>query len=99
MRSGENIAEDFAYELGICLTGIREISRVRELLSVTSDTFALVSVCEEPLRCLSHLVVALASGMSPADLVPGLDVEDMPHCSDEADALAMERGAMVELDR
>jgi len=99
IRRGVNIADAFAYELGMCLLGSREIDKVRRSMSVDSGGFAFVSVCDEPMECLGYLLRALTTGMELSDLRAGLSVEERPHCSDEIDALAMEEGAMLELDR
>ncbi len=99
IKRGTNIADAFAYELGICLSGEREIEKVRRRMSAGSGSFAFVAICDEPMECLEHLLRALSSGMGLSELRAGWRVEERPHCSDEADVLAMEEGAMLELDR
>ncbi len=99
IKRGINIADAFAYELGICLLGRREIERIKRYMPAGSGSFAFVTICNEPMECLRHLLRALVSGMELSELRAGWKVEEMPHCSEEADVLAMEEGAMLELDR
>lgn len=98
LTTGRNVAEAFAYELGACLTGVREVSRIRQVLS-SSGPKVLVSVCEDVSDCLEPLMTLLAWGSRLTDVEPGYKPDNLPSCSGSTEALAMEEGAMLELDR
>jgi len=63
LKKGVNIADVFAYELGICLTGNREISKVISAMRRShSEGYILVAVCKDPLECRSLLMEILMRG-------------------------------------
>ncbi|MDK2383915.1 MAG: hypothetical protein QI199_03775 [Candidatus Korarchaeota archaeon] len=98
LNTGKNVAEAFAYELGACLMGVREVSRIRQALS-SSGPKVFVSICEDVGDCLRPLMTMLAWGSRLIDVEPRYRPDDLPSCSGNVEALAMEEGAMLELDR
>ncbi|MCD6348241.1 MAG: hypothetical protein J7L91_01270 [Candidatus Korarchaeota archaeon] len=99
IAKGVNIADAFAYELVICLTGIREISKLKEELAKPSKGYALIVLCDHPFACRSLLLNLLVRGAKLVEVEPAYIPRKLPSCSDSGEALAMEEGAMVELDR
>lgn len=98
LSKGVNVAEAFAYELGACLTGVREVSKLRLILSSPSPK-VFVSICENVADCLKPLVAVLAWGSRLTDVEPKYEPDSLPSCSDNIEVLAMEEGALLELDR
>lgn len=98
LAGGRNVAEAFAYELGACLTGVREVSRLKAILP-SSGPKVFVSVCEDVTDCLKPLITVLAWGPLLKDVEAGYKPGRLPSCSDNTEVLAMEEGAMLELDR
>lgn len=98
-RHGVNISDNFSYEVGICLLGIREVSKVIERISVESDGYAFISCCDELGECLRPLISLLMMGFELSEVKPGYEPEDLPSCTGNSECLAMERGILVELER
>ncbi|MCS7102568.1 MAG: hypothetical protein NZ992_01640 [Candidatus Korarchaeum sp.] len=96
---GVNISDNFAYELGICLLGVKEVSKVMEELSRSNSEYAFVSYCDELEGCLRPLVSLLMRGFTPAEVVPRYEPEKLPSCTGNYECLAMEQGIVVELER
>lgn len=94
-----NISDNFAYELGICLLGVREVSKVVEEISRRSDEYAFVSYCDELRDCLRPLISLLMRGFVPADVVPRYSPEGLASCTGSYECLAMEQGIVIELER
>ncbi len=100
IKRGVNIADVFTYELGICLIGTREISKVISAMRRDChEGYALVAVCENSLECRSMLMDVLMEGAILGDVRATYEPENLPTCSNIEDTLAMEKGALVELDR
>ncbi len=100
IREGVNIANAFSYELGICLIGSREISKViKAMRGGGGRGYALVSVCEDPLECRSLLMSILMKGARLGKVEALYKPRKLPICSGNEDVLAMEEGALIELDR
>lgn len=99
-RAGKNISENFAYELGICLLGIREVSKVKEiLLSQATEEYAFTSYCSSMEDCLRPLMSTLMLGFSLSDVRPSYSLEELASCTGNVECLALERGITVELER
>jgi len=99
-KEGKNIADAFVYELAICLTGSREISRIRSQIIQKLDDYVLVIIDSSPLACKDHLLSLLYSAaISPKNVEFPPRFIDLPTCSGLEDTLSMENGAIVELDR
>lgn len=98
-KSGTNISENFAYELGICLLGIREVSKVKEVLSRDCEEYAFVSYCRNIGDCLRYLLRTLVRGFSLSDVSPSYIPEELVSCTGNIECLAMEKGIIVELER
>ena len=101
LKKGVNIADVFAYELGICLTGDREISKVISVIRRRDyrKGYTLVAVCENPLECRSMLMNILMRGAMLGNVRALYEPESFPICSNIEDIPAMGKGALVELDR
>ncbi len=100
IKEGVNIANVFPYELGICLIGSREISKViKAMRGEENKGYALVSVCEDPLECRSLLMDVLMEGARLGKVEALYRPKNLPICSGNEDVLAMEEGALIELDR
>ncbi len=99
-KERKNIADAFAYELAICLTGSREISRIRSQIIQKLGDYVLVILGSSPLACKDQLLSLLYStAITPKNVeFPSRSI-DLPTCSGLEDTLSMENGAMVELDR
>ncbi len=93
LKAGKSISRHFKYEMLACVTGIREISKLKEL---KSDRWAIVKMCEGPDDCLSWLLRKLIE-LSVVNETYGYS--DESSCTDNRDAIAMERGALLELER
>ncbi|MEM0192841.1 MAG: hypothetical protein QXJ48_06855 [Candidatus Korarchaeum sp.] len=98
-QHGANISDNFAYELGICLLGIREVSKVIEEISRSSDEFAFISYCDEPMNCLKPLISSLMRGFTLSEVVPSYELKHLPSCTGNYECLAMEQGILIELER
>lgn len=98
-QHGVNISENFPYELGICLLGIREVSKVIEELSKDSDGYAFVSYCDELRDCFRPLISLMMGGLSLSEVEPGYEPKGPPSCTGNPECLAMEQGIVIELER
>ncbi len=98
LATERNVAEAFAYELGACLTGVREVSKIRQALTSLGPK-VLVTICESLDDCLEPLMTMLVWGSRLTDVEPRYMPGSLPSCSGNIEALAMEEGAMLELDR
>ncbi len=93
LKAGKSISKYFKYEMLACVTGIREISKLKEL---KGDRWAVVKMCKDPDDCLSWLLRKLIL-LNVVDETYGPSEESL--CTDNRDAIAMERGALLELER
>lgn len=98
-QHGVNISDNFAYELGICLLGIREVSKVIEEISRSDDGYAFISYCDELINCLRPLINLLMRGFTLSEVVPSYELKVLPSCTGNYECLAMEQGIMIELER
>ena len=95
---GVNISDKFAYEVCICLLGIREVSRIIKLLS-DHDEYALILHCEEIKDCLRSLISITMEDVALSDIEATYEPQKMVSCTGNVECLAMEQGISIELER
>ncbi len=96
---GVNISDKFAYEVCICLLGIREVSRIIKLLSTDQGEYALILHCEEIKDCLRSLISITMEDVTLSDIEAAYELQKMVSCTGNVECLAMEQGISVELER
>ncbi len=93
MKEGVSISRHFRYEMLACVTGIREISKLK---GMRGNRWVAIKMCDSLEECLSWLVRQLSKHELIGE-VYGLTGRSL--CTDHHDVDAMERGALLELDR
>jgi tRNA threonylcarbamoyladenosine modification (KEOPS) complex Cgi121 subunit len=96
---GVNVSDKFAYEVGICLLGIREVSRVIRLLSTGQDEYALILHCDKIEDCLRSLISITMEDVTLSDIEVNYEPQKMASCTGNVECLAMEQGISIELER
>lgn len=94
LREGSSISKHFRYEMLACVTGVREISK---LMKLRGDAYVLVRMCSELEECLSWLVRVTAKQEPVTEIYEG--VFEGATCTGSEELVAMEAGALLELER
>jgi tRNA threonylcarbamoyladenosine modification (KEOPS) complex Cgi121 subunit len=96
---GVNISDKFAYEVCVCLLGIREVSKVIKLLSVDQDEYALIIQCERIEDCLRSLIRITMEDVTLSDIKVTYEPQKLTSCTGNIECIAMEQGIPIELER